>query len=191
MIQFPKKSVTRFFIPLIDVTTLLFCIFLLMPMVKPTGEGSDLAKLADVEEKIRQEQERLAKLQAQGQAPTEEQMQKLRALQAELERQRTLALQQRLVVRVLEIDADTGKLYFRAPERVEIRNEADAHDLIDKDRQARAGDKRELYYLILFPRGGPGTFPTKAQRAAYRDWFKDVALGWDIPGVDTVPGGMP
>ena len=76
-------------------------------------------------------------------------------------------------------------------ERVEVRNEADARDLVEKDRQARAADKRELYYLILFPRGGPGTFPTKAQRAQYRDWFKDVALGWDIPGVDTVPGGMP
>ena len=35
MIQPPHRSVTRFFIPLIDVLTLLFCIFLLMPYVKP------------------------------------------------------------------------------------------------------------------------------------------------------------
>ena len=31
MIGTPKRSVTRFFIPLIDVLILLFCIFLLMP----------------------------------------------------------------------------------------------------------------------------------------------------------------
>ena len=35
MIELPRRSVTRFFIPMIDVLTLLFCIFLLMPMVKP------------------------------------------------------------------------------------------------------------------------------------------------------------
>ena len=39
MIEFPKRSVTRFFIPLIDVLTLLFCIFLLMPLVKAGGEA--------------------------------------------------------------------------------------------------------------------------------------------------------
>ena len=38
MIQLPRRSVTRFFIPLIDVLTLLFCIFLLMPLIKATGE---------------------------------------------------------------------------------------------------------------------------------------------------------
>ena len=32
MIQMPHRSVTRFFIPLIDVLLLLFCIFLLMPL---------------------------------------------------------------------------------------------------------------------------------------------------------------
>ena len=33
MIPSPRRSVTRFFIPLIDVLILLFCIFLLMPFV--------------------------------------------------------------------------------------------------------------------------------------------------------------
>ena len=41
MIQMPRRSVTRFFIPLIDVMTLLFCIFLLMPMIQSTGEGPE------------------------------------------------------------------------------------------------------------------------------------------------------
>src|SRR6202011_3261808 len=41
MIELPRRSVTRFFIPLIDVMTLLFCIFLLMPIVEPdTSNGA-------------------------------------------------------------------------------------------------------------------------------------------------------
>jgi hypothetical protein len=189
MIQFPKRSVTRFLIPLIDVTTLLFCIFLLMPMVKPSAETTGLAALADLEEQIRLEQERLQKLQDQGQAPTAEQLEALR----KLEEMKKKTLQDRLVVRVLEIDPDTGKLYYypTPADRLEVRNAEDARELIDKDRRAQAGDRRELYYLILFPRTGPGTVPTRKQRVDYREWFKDVALGWDIPGVGTVPGGMP
>ena len=43
MLQMPRRSVTRFFIPLIDVLTLLFCVFLIMPLVRnPTEEGPDL-----------------------------------------------------------------------------------------------------------------------------------------------------
>ena len=39
MIQLPHRAVTRFFIPLIDVLILLFCIFLLLPFVsKQDGE---------------------------------------------------------------------------------------------------------------------------------------------------------
>ena len=42
MIVLPKRSVTRFFIPLIDVLILLFCIFLLMPFVSgPPAETTD------------------------------------------------------------------------------------------------------------------------------------------------------
>ena len=37
MIHMPHRSVTRFFIPLIDVLLLMFGIFLLMPMVKPAA----------------------------------------------------------------------------------------------------------------------------------------------------------
>ena len=36
MIERPKRSVTRFFVPLIDVMILLFCMFILMPFV--TGD---------------------------------------------------------------------------------------------------------------------------------------------------------
>src|SRR4051812_43336313 len=51
MIAMPRRSVTRFFIPLIDVLLLLFCVFLLMPMVneeeldKKTQSATDLTEL--------------------------------------------------------------------------------------------------------------------------------------------------
>ena len=39
MIQLPQRSVTRFFIPLIDVLTLLFCIFLVMPLAQNSDQA--------------------------------------------------------------------------------------------------------------------------------------------------------
>src|SRR3954463_9996185 len=46
MIERPKRAVTRFFVPLIDVLILLFCIFLLMPFVatSPRTEAEPKAK---------------------------------------------------------------------------------------------------------------------------------------------------
>jgi hypothetical protein len=41
MIRPPRRSVTRFFIPLIDVLILLFCVFLLMPFVGTPDATAD------------------------------------------------------------------------------------------------------------------------------------------------------
>src|SRR5690349_9265321 len=79
MIQMPRRSVTRFFIPLIDVLTLLFCIFLLMPMVRP-AEG---VSAAHDQERLRQLEEEVARLRKQGQTLTpqeEEELKRLRQL---------------------------------------------------------------------------------------------------------------
>ena len=40
MIVLPRRSVTRFFIPMIDVLILLFCAFLLMPFSNRTDAGT-------------------------------------------------------------------------------------------------------------------------------------------------------
>ena len=50
MLEMPRRSVTRFFIPLIDVLTLLFCIFLMMPAVRKTAEA-EVGVTASLEEK--------------------------------------------------------------------------------------------------------------------------------------------
>jgi hypothetical protein len=174
MIELPKRSVTRFFIPLIDVLTLLFCIFLVLPLAKEPGETS--SDVAALEESLREKEEELERLRQSGGAMPRE-------LREEIERLRQAkgkALQKRLAVRVLEIDPDTGKLYYRDPERIPLPDEAAAHALIESDR--RKLEQRELYYLILYPRSAASTYPTRGQREQYDRWFEGVALGYDIPG---------
>jgi hypothetical protein len=185
MIELPRRSVTRFFIPLIDVLTLLFCIFLLMPMVKPAeGSAADL-------EKLHQLQAELERLRQQGQVLTPEKEAELHRLERERE-EKLKGLQQRLLVRVLEIDPGTGKLYINDPERIEIRNQADAQELIDRASRTQAAqgpERRDVYYLILYPRTRNSPYPLRAQREQYESWFADVAHGWDIPGTGPARGG--
>src|SRR5262249_55125131 len=52
VITLPRRSVTRFFIPLIDVLILLFCIFLLMPFVSGTPEPEPEKKSEQPKEKL-------------------------------------------------------------------------------------------------------------------------------------------
>src|SRR5690349_6560295 len=117
MIQLPRRSVTRFFIPLIDVLTLLFCIFLLMPLVKKAdGEAPEEGKATTAPpgstepdkpaDAVRLERER-------------QELERIR-------KERIETLQHRLAVHVLEIDGATGKLFEMGPERVEIARQADA-----------------------------------------------------------------
>jgi hypothetical protein len=175
MIELPRRSVTRFFIPLIDVLTLLFCIFLVLPLAKEPGDTS--ADVAVLEERLRAKEEEVERLRQSGRDLPHE----LRDEIEKLRQEKGKALEKRLAVRVLEIDSDTGKLYYRDPERILIPDEAAAHALIESDRR-KLGQK-ELYYLILYPRSRSSTYPTVGQRERYDRWFAGVALGYDIPGV--------
>jgi hypothetical protein len=170
VIRPPHRSVTRFFIPLIDVLILLFCIFLLMPYVKPVeGESTDAGE--------RPGPAPAAEPPAGDAAALAREVEELRRQRDRLREQRDQVLN-RLVIHVLEIDRDTGRLYDYDPERVEVASEADAQALNDRERRRVAG--RELYFLILFPRG-PGGFPLRRQVAAYDKWFRDVPHGFDSP----------
>jgi hypothetical protein len=175
MIELPRRSVTRFFIPLIDVLTLLFCIFLVLPLAKDPADTS--ADVAALEERLRQREEEVERLRQSGRDMPKE----LRDEIEKLRQEKGKALQKRLAVRVLEIDPETGKLYYRDPERIPIPDEAAAHALVESDR--RKLGQRELYYLILYPRNPGSTYPTRGQRERYDRWFEGVALGYDIPGV--------
>jgi hypothetical protein len=176
VIQLPRRSVTRFFIPLIDVLTLLFCIFLLMPLVK------NISKAETPEanpERIRRLQDEIERLRSQGLALPEDFQKELERLRKESKQN----LQDRLAMRVLEIDPATGGLYYLDPERIDIGTDAKARELIERDREGQKDGKHELFYLILYPRDQASVFPRVEQRQTYDSWFKDVAHGYDIPGV--------
>jgi hypothetical protein len=187
MIRLPQRSVTRFFIPLIDVLTLLFCIFLLMPLVKNPEEDETEFSRAAREERLRELERELERQRGEKTEASERMREEIERLRKE----KIKALQDRLVMRVLEIDAETGKLYYREPERVEIVTQADARGLIERDRSQDRGNQRELYYLILYPRDRNSGYPTRGQRDRYDRWFEGVALGYDIPGVEVEGGKKP
>lgn len=177
MITLPRRSVTRFFIPLIDVLILLFCIFLLMPFVSKPDDGANPSEappamrdpsLPDDVEKLQQE---LAIA--------------LRRVE-ELKKQRA-NVGERLSVRVIEIAKDTGKLFYFDADgagKLELKDQADAQRLINQTR-SRAGAK-DAFFLILYPRELSG-FPLREQVETYRRWFKDVPHGFDNPWTPTGP----
>jgi hypothetical protein len=187
MIQMPRRSVTRFFIPLIDVLTLMFCIFLIMPMVKPAEERSAFNALAAREERIRQLEQELKK---QGKGLNKEQQKELEKLREEFAR----SLQQRLVIRLLSIDGQTGELYYHDDsdrrKRIPIDTEKKAVALIDADRR-REGSKHEMYYLILYPREANSPFPLVGDRERFDQWFSGAPHGYDVPGSGPARGDVP
>jgi len=183
MITLPRRSVTRFFIPLIDVLTLLFCIFLLMPLVS-TGEGEAGEGQGKREQNLALEEE-VRNLREAIQSRPGEMRQELEQIRKE----KIDALEKRLAVRVLEIDGATGKLYYREPAgRVELRSEADARALAARD---RARSQRELYYVVLYPRDARSNHPEGGERRRYENWLKGVAHEFDVPARPLGEGGMP
>jgi len=166
MIQLPRRSVTRFFIPLIDVLTLLFCIFLLMPVVQPADEDQDSAA-SPADEAARQRKIEMIK-----------ELQRLRS-------EKIKALQDRMAVRALEIDPHTGKLYYYDPARKDDRRVEITKDNVEAiiKTEQRAARGEDVYFLILFPRPATGgsPFPLAEQQESYDRWFAGVAHGYDIP----------
>jgi hypothetical protein len=176
MIELPRRSVTRFFIPLIDVLTLLFCIFLLMPVVKPepgARTGSDGAGEAP---KAPSDPEELARRLRD----VEKELEHLRRERNYLRQERVESLQHRLDVQVLMM-GDKGQLYHYTPAGPEeIRTEADAQRLIAQRRKEAEAHKRELLFVILYPQKSTG-YPEPYQEEQYARWFKEVAHKFENP----------
>jgi hypothetical protein len=185
MIEMPRRSVTRFFIPLIDVLTLMFCIFLLMPMVKPVEERTGFAQAAR-EERIHQLEAELERLRKQGKALSATQEEELKKLREELAK----TLQQRLVIRVLQIDPRTGRLfcYDDSKKKLFLDSQLTADKLIDADRRSQ-GSNHDMYYLILYPREPNSIYPLREDRERFEQWFSGVPHGYDVPGSGPARGG--
>jgi hypothetical protein len=179
MIELPRRSVTRFFIPLIDVLTLLFCIFLLLPLIKggtPEGDASSTGSTAPMAPAppINAVPEQVLDEQA-----ARDRMHREREELDELRKAKIETLQNRLFIRVLEIDPDNGNLvYHEGTDRWELASEADVQRLTE--RQRRAAGTRELYYLLLYPRRLTG-FPERRQVQQYERWLGNVAHSFDNP----------
>ena len=168
MIQPPRRSVTRFFIPLIDVLTLLFCIYLLMPLVKKPGEPYSPEPPGPISGQPPTTEKEPEKERPEGSKLLEEERLELERLRKE----KIETLKQRLAIQVLEIDGRDGRLYVRGPQPFEVASQADALDLIDQHQ--RKADQRELYYLFLYPTKSSG-YPEEGQIQKYKRWFAGVA----------------
>ena len=172
MIVMPRRSVTRFFIPLIDVLILLFCIFLLMPFVsgQPAPESIPETKAAP-EKPLPEDVKTLQSMLVE---------EKMRV--SRLEKERLTKLGDRLTVHVMEIDPKDGTLFHYDPDRQDIKTEADALRVITRQKTlaSKGGMVKDVYFLILYPRKG-GLFPTASQLDQIRLWFKDVPFGIDLP----------
>jgi hypothetical protein len=168
----PRRSVTRFFIPLIDVLILLFCIFLLMPFVSgpPASELAPEPK-APPEKALPEDVRSLQAMLAE---------EKLRVQR--LEKERTARITDRLSVRTLFIDDRAGELHYYDPDRQDIKSEADALRLIRKQKKiaSEGGVVKDVYFLILYPRKA-SPYPTLAQVEQIKQWFREVPYGFDTP----------
>ncbi len=183
MIHMPRRSVTRFFIPLIDVLLLLFCIFLLMPFVAEENSGVR-ERLESVEEL----QNRIKSLERQ----REEDRKKLLALErlneslAELEQLRARVKELSELKykdlhknsRFIDIDADNGTIsYYHPKDRkvLPIANPKSASELIQRLQNEAAGE--ELNFVFLMPRK-PTVKLTEDQVKDYNTWFSKTKYYW-------------
>jgi Rad3-related DNA helicase len=186
MIEMPKRSVTRFFIPLIDVLLLLFVIFLLMPL----ANEDDLNKSKEISQNLTEDVEaleqafekELQKLRERLQRFTElePKLNEFQRLQDELERLKAAAkrnLQERAAFQVIDVDGKTGAIYFYDPvrgdmPRMALDDAASVKTLIERHKRENPG--RDLYYFFLYPRPESG-YPTVRQERKYAEWFQSVA----------------
>ena len=163
MLDMPRRSVTRFFIPLIDVLTLLFCVFLVMPLAKSSNEDA-APSTAEELKKLQAELDRLRSIGA-------DEPEKVRKELEELRLAKSAALVDRIFVQVLEIDGSNGELSYRGERgRTAIKTENDIKQLLEADRRRSAG-KREVIYQILYPADPFSRFPTSGQRRIIEGWF--------------------
>ncbi len=175
MIQMPRRSVTRFFIPMIDVLTLLFCMFLLMPIIREnavldTGERD--AAAGEMDREIEARKKELQELR--------DDQQRARFALAKLAAEKRDLIRQNVVIQLLHVSPKDGTLWFYDPvdssrPPLKIDGEPAAMALIQMHKK-QAG-QRELLYIFQQPFNSASEvapYPTRAQEAAYREWFSAV-----------------
>jgi biopolymer transport protein ExbD len=182
MIKMPHRNVTRFFIPLIDVLILLFCIFLLMDFNAESKADIQLETVEDQSADILRLEENQRRITAENQKfdemrPQLEKTAELLKRIAELEKANQKNLQERSFFRIIDIDSKDGTISFYDESRpdqpvIKLADEKAVQVLIERHKQEAKG--REVYYYFMPPRPLEG-FPTKGQIRNYKAWFSKAA----------------
>lgn len=171
MIHMPKRSVTRFFIPLIDVLLLLFCIFLLMPMAT---EEAKVLEDKELKEKYELARERVKELEKT--KPERAKMADLTARIKELEAFKARPLE-KFYVRGIDVDAAGNMVHrqkFSKVEEYKIQTKEDAHNPIRLHRDSSGG--REVFYLFHLENKGALDV---SWRRRMEDWFDGVSYAFE------------
>jgi hypothetical protein len=179
MIEMPRRSVTRFFIPLIDVLLLLFVVFLLMPINTEKKSEKDIAELMRTNDILQREnsalRKQLERLKKIKEGATFQELQKLEREIRDLQDKLAKAGPERTQFHIIDVDPDNGEIYYFDPKldppKTYLKSQADVQKLLDQ--QKKNVPDRERYYFFLTPRGG-SDYPTQAQVRQYREWFKEV-----------------
>lgn len=171
MIQLPERAVTRFFVPLIDVLILLFCIFLLLPFVSAPADQTAGADGPTDLETLRSELKK-AKDDLTIEKRRTEDLMKERADSA-----------RRTDVWTIDIDGDTGEMSYPAPDgpigtRFTIGSAAEARDFILNTKKKTPVVK----YVFVCPRK-VSRFPDKALLENIAAWFANESVVIDNPNV--------
>ena len=169
MIQLPERAVTRFFVPLIDVLILLFCIFLLLPFVSAPADSTGADGPTDLDA-LRGEL-RKAKDDLTIEKKRTDELMKERAESA-----------QRTVVWTVDIDGETGELSYAAPDGVPgarfTVTEKNVADFLLNSKKRTNG--RAVKYLFVCPRKA-SRFPDKKTLDNIAAWFANESVAIDNP----------
>ncbi|MCI0463590.1 MAG: hypothetical protein L0Z62_42180 [Gemmataceae bacterium] len=180
MIQLPRRSITRYFIPLIDVLLLMFCVFLLLPVVNESlpPDAQTPRRKIDLKEFDDLKAE-LARLKAD-----------LKGLKLPDKASQRPAPE----IRTLEVDPKDGRLFFVKAGKAgqlferEYLNDSEAVQRLAREQRRqlrlRFPDEQtrpELHFLIVTPRVD-SAFPNQGQVEQYKQWFAGVSYSIDWPG---------
>jgi hypothetical protein len=182
MIRMPRRNVTRFFIPLIDVLILLFCIFLLLEYNSETKFDQQSADVefqaaldaSNIQALINRtkELEKYEKL-----LPQLNELEKLREENERLRGVNQQNLQDRAMVLIIDLNSSDGTISWYDESNADmpilkISDAKTARALIERHEKEAKG--REVFYYFMPPRPLRG-YPTLKQMRAYKDWFANTA----------------
>jgi hypothetical protein len=169
MIRMPRRSVTRFFIPMIDVLTVLLCMFLLMPIIRENAALSEQDEAGDKKnpEELRSELQDLHREQDRA-----------KAVLADLEKRQKQLRQDVLDIKVIDVSPKDGSLsYFDTAKPgqppLKITGPEIARALIEKQKKEAAGLKLVYLFTRPYDPAYANTLqPDQLLMTRYRQWFE-------------------